>query len=411
MPYHISAEGCDSEFEEEDGSSFNPVKLLGSGSADIATLFRRNRDLAVKARMDLDLSFKKGDLVVLKPRKITINREDSEAIRRKLNFFLKRYKAGNLFTDGKTYRLVVPRIPGILYSKIHPSLKQIVYLGIYASQELRKAHAIGLVYIDLKLDNIHCNSTRSYLLDGDLSSPIGEPIPRVVFTVRDEAERRHNIKTYFHIAPECWSLIAPACASTAESTPIPAAAISAEEERALAPPEPAQTALVATKPRAIIPEDTMATPTPIGCAPPVTFIAAPTEPAAAGSMPPTERPMLPLEAVVADVKMDIFSLGNLLRQLLQASPEKSDPRAVLLVNIITDCMKLNPTERPCFDQIEGSLNEFRSTLLETAPTPSASAPPLPQRSSTLFFAGCTLPPPIKPHVTTKSESLFAPCPP
>lgn len=196
-------DGYDSGYESDGQTVYRPKKKIGQGNYSRARLFEsRNRD-RVK--------------VVLDP--VTSEGFKELEIRAKTNFYQILYpdQGVQLFKDKKTYRLVVPLVPGKPYEQTHFKDKiQQIKLFRSAIEAVKKAHQLQLIIIDLKEDNIYFdeNSGVSYLIDGGLSALEGESINYDIFCKDSVYDVMMARKKYKYLPPECWSTKeVPACKS------------------------------------------------------------------------------------------------------------------------------------------------------------------------------------------------------
>lgn len=198
--------GYESEFENDAGIKYTPRKdhygfdtILGVGKYSKARLFQ-TKD-ATKS------------IVVLDPAENTTEADYSE-VYAKANFFQKLYpsKEPILFEsrikERKTYRLILPFIKGVPLSQANLNTPdKIISALLSVIRALQHAHSKNIIVLDLTLPNILYNTAtnQSYLIDGGLSAPLGEPVRQEVFQV-NQKELEALQRRYYHLAPECWSI-------------------------------------------------------------------------------------------------------------------------------------------------------------------------------------------------------------
>ena len=117
-----------------------------------------------------------------------------------------------LYPDDKTelftwdnppdYRLIVPYKPGVALSDIDFSLlgvTELIELFVAVIREVQRAHALEIVIMDLKADNILYDkiTKQCFLIDGGLSLKVKVPLP-------DFYEGGPGFPPKSWIAPECW---------------------------------------------------------------------------------------------------------------------------------------------------------------------------------------------------------------
>ncbi len=197
--YTLGSLLCDSDYEDADGTHYSVVENLGRGRVVHARKMKSEKDDAV--------------LVVLDPvDPCKINHEERQ---RKLRFFTEHYAdfKPKLFTyaDTNHYRMIVPFISGLTYLQLLLSnggkikdIEQQLKLFLSLIAELKALHSKGLVYLDLKLDNIIYDeqSGKSHLIDGGLAVKKDDEMPDE-FSVR-ASDLNAWYKSSYHIAKECW---------------------------------------------------------------------------------------------------------------------------------------------------------------------------------------------------------------
>lgn len=228
-----------------------------------------------------------------------------QEVRRKQRFMCLYYDKTKdqvpLYINGNTYRLVEEYIEGTLLTEtLIVDLKEYLDIAIKLVQALAECHSKGMIHCDLKSDNVVLGKTKNcFLMDGGSFKFKDEEIR---FNISSEIELQKFRKNYWHLAPECSSII--------------------NEKR----------------------------------------------------QPPK-----------ANEKMDIFSLGHLLRILLwQVQTSKTHPISLVdliklqgadltcpeeLDDLIRECCAKDPDSRPTILEIYIRLQELQSQLLEL-PQPS-----------------------------------------
>ena len=187
--------GDESGYESDDGEQYTPKTVLGTGSYSIVrSLDSRSRRLKA----------------VLQPRIPNYNRKE---IARKKAFFEGLYGKTTVsffhFKEEKTYRLVVPRLPGVPYNKLQLSndpLQQIK-LMLSAVEAIEESHSKGIILVDFKENNILYDQekNKSYLIDGGSSATVENPFIDGFGYPAEEikpAKERNS-----HLAPECFYIV------------------------------------------------------------------------------------------------------------------------------------------------------------------------------------------------------------
>jgi len=182
----------ESEYESDDGERYTPETVLGTGTHSVVrSLGSRSRRLKA----------------VLQPR---ISKYDHSEIARKRAFFQGLYGETNVrffdFKKKSTYRLIVPLLPGVPYSKLKLSsdpLEQI-NLMLRTVEAIEESHSKGIILVDFKENNIlyHREENKSYLIDGGSAATIQNPFIDAFGYPADEIESAK--KMFSHLAPECF---------------------------------------------------------------------------------------------------------------------------------------------------------------------------------------------------------------
>ena len=191
--YTTAQEGVESTYVSED-EIYSANEVLGKGANATARLLKS----LTKSKVVLHSN--KEDL-------------DKEEIDNKIRFYNILYPNKvhfELYSNQKNYRLILPKVPGKAYndSNIRETLETLggqIYLFESTCIALKDLHEKGLVFIDLKEDNIHYDekSKQSFLLDGGTSSEIGKDMSDK-FASDSTNEVLRERKQYEHIAPECF---------------------------------------------------------------------------------------------------------------------------------------------------------------------------------------------------------------
>jgi hypothetical protein len=198
-----AADGCDSEHEEADGTIYKPLCYIDSGVYDTARLF-----FAPKAQ-------NKKPKVVLNPKYLF---DDSlKRAQIKQDFFKALYPQEEVLLfkcpDSDEYRLILPLIPGKTYDdfirKYSLTQEGKVKILLSAIEALLYCHSKNYVFIDFNFGNIlyDFNSGKSFLIDGDMARPIGNPISPLIINA--------SALKYPQFAPECSQKTSPVLADTA----------------------------------------------------------------------------------------------------------------------------------------------------------------------------------------------------
>ena len=197
--YTIHTDSTESEYEDEDHVISRPKRKLGQG------VFAEARELHNHHKIP-----KK---VVLSPVQV---KYDASEVCAKYHFFKTLYPESKPHyfeitnnDSNKSYRLVLPFVPGSAYSqlKITNNASQHISLFLSAIDTLEQCHQKGLIVVDLHQDNIFYDEKtgKSYLIDGGHSSLKNEPL-HAMFTKANEERARYRRAKHRHIAPECFSL-------------------------------------------------------------------------------------------------------------------------------------------------------------------------------------------------------------
>ena len=183
----------ESDYEEDGGERYYPTTVLGAGS------YARARRLYTRSG--------KAGGVVLDP---LVRRADE--LDRKYDFFKTLYPDSKIekfvSSDGWTYRLVVPFLPGQAYDEIKiVSPIQPIQLFLSAVNAIAACHQKGIIVVDFSEKNILYDkeTDKSFLIDGGLSAKKGEPLsPAFLYSSVSKAQgaQRRCIDRY---APECFS--------------------------------------------------------------------------------------------------------------------------------------------------------------------------------------------------------------
>jgi serine/threonine protein kinase len=196
--------GYQSEYESDGKTIYRPKPsraTLGTGHYARARLFE---------------SAAGKHIVVLDPKADTFEAFDTKELKAKYTFFKAIYPEQPVrlikTTENasyQTYRLMLPKIPGITYINLNlRSTEEKINLFISAIQALKDAHDKGKVIVDLQGENIFYDiaHNKSYLIDGGLSTDKNTGYLRSdIFCSRSRAKLAYNKRTFIQIAPECWS--------------------------------------------------------------------------------------------------------------------------------------------------------------------------------------------------------------
>lgn len=196
--YRFSSSRSESDYEDDDGNVYSVVETVGKGKVDRVRKLKPQKD--------------GSSLVVIGS--VDPNRIDEKQCNFKYTFFRTHYAPfqPRLFKKDTTseYRLIVPFIPGETYSQLLESEGRVrdieLQIKLFRSliSELRLLHSRGLVYLDLKTDNVLYDKAtgNSKLIDGGNAAAMNGEMPGVF--QRRERELAQYRKECFHIAPECW---------------------------------------------------------------------------------------------------------------------------------------------------------------------------------------------------------------
>lgn len=186
----VDESGYVSGYESDGETEYTPADELGKGRFAQARLFksRDNQEVTVLNSTQIP-----GDML--------------EA-RTKYHFFKTVYpdQQSHLFEFGDDYRLVLPYVTGTPYSYLSNDTESFqVILFRSAIQAFKECHEKGVIILDITSDNIYfdTNTKKSYLIDGGLSTSIGQPLEPSFFQAkREEIEQFKS--DFIQFAPECW---------------------------------------------------------------------------------------------------------------------------------------------------------------------------------------------------------------
>jgi ankyrin repeat protein len=169
-----------SDYEDEEGNHYSPAGELGKGNFAEARVLKTQDPKAPKLMAVLQPV--EGDLV-------SEHDVSSLEVNSKLLFFKKVHpqRPSQIFwqPDKKSYRLVVPYLPGVSYSAfithrhvLRRSELRRIEVFISAVSELARVHQVSLVVVDLKRDNIlfDVSDMTSHIIDGGSAVTVGEDI-------------------------------------------------------------------------------------------------------------------------------------------------------------------------------------------------------------------------------------------
>ena len=201
--YTVHDEDCgyDSGYESDGNTSYCPVVKLGQGTYCEVRLFASSDG--------------KKEIAVMNPR--NPKGYSKGEVNNKYDFLKTIYPNARVelieYEAQKSYRLITSVVAGKPYDALSfykypdPNNEQpLLDLFLSALQELRRCHAMGYVFVDLKADNILYDEPtgNSGLVDGGLASRVGSPLRRT-FKLRATLEVEKSRTEYPYIAPECWS--------------------------------------------------------------------------------------------------------------------------------------------------------------------------------------------------------------
>ena len=203
MPkYHLKeSDGDDSGYESDGATEYKPAQKIGEGVYSVA------RTLLGKGS--------KNPLVVLSPNPFYT--PDLYEVKTKYHFFKTLYpeKETHLFTyntknpDKKTYRLVLPMLPGIPYNNLEVNeTETLTRLFLSAIKAVKACHEQGIVIVDLNRSNMlyDPDTETTWLIDGGYSAKMNEePVYPKIFVLDSLQKVKLYPLKYPNIPPECWS--------------------------------------------------------------------------------------------------------------------------------------------------------------------------------------------------------------
>jgi hypothetical protein len=184
--------GYESEYEDDEGNKYKSCRYAGSGSSAKGREFKSSNP-------------ERKNVIVLAPRE-GLSDEAIKEVLNKRDFFQEvhsdkgntHYFPPDYFLSKDTYRLVVPQMPGMQYSKfnVYCSLKKSgqLKLILLAIQAIEFSHKKGRISLDCNLGNIIYDFTTgtSNVIDGGFSAKVG-----------DEIDKSVNEDKVQSLAPEC----------------------------------------------------------------------------------------------------------------------------------------------------------------------------------------------------------------